>query len=182
MAEAICDLWCEGCIVLPLHAAVYCDFFMTTGRRRPCKAGTGCTVRILRHDPPRPDERLRERERARLAAEAQEAAREKARAAAERRKAERTRETQLERIWAAELKRQAWRARQDANKRKGLSGLNPEMKAQRKTLLAWRNKNHITQQAAADMVGVSAKTMHDWEMGRYHARWDALEKVGCKRP
>lgn len=173
----ICDLWCEGCDYLSLHAAVYCDYLTQMGRRRPCPAGMGCTERMLRQDPPRPDRRLREQDRARRAAEEREAERKRRELANDESVASR-RAT----IWAAEQKRQELRERRDANLRRWLATMPEDMKAQRETILAWRMSRDLTQMAAARMIGVSDKTMHDWEMGRYRAKWDKLEKAGCKRP
>jgi hypothetical protein len=47
MAEKLCDKSCEGCIHLShfYDDLTCCNYFITTGERRPCPPGKGCTVR-----------------------------------------------------------------------------------------------------------------------------------------
>lgn len=42
------DKHCKGCIYrCNLYNYLYCcDYFLRTGKRRPCPAGQGCTVKI----------------------------------------------------------------------------------------------------------------------------------------
>lgn len=45
-----CDAYCAGCIYgggNNEHVKA-CSYLLVTGQRRPCPAGKGCTVRILR--------------------------------------------------------------------------------------------------------------------------------------
>ena len=41
--------YCEGCFYRKTFASLgpYCDYLCMTGRKRPCPAGDGCTVRVL---------------------------------------------------------------------------------------------------------------------------------------
>ena len=45
--QSICDKYCVGCVFLGYAdgAINLCEYFLTTGKRRPCPAGTGCTVK-----------------------------------------------------------------------------------------------------------------------------------------
>lgn len=48
MANGVCDKFCKGCIYCQLASGdtmFLCTYFLTTNIRRPCPAGTGCTVR-----------------------------------------------------------------------------------------------------------------------------------------
>lgn len=48
--EKICDEYCLDCKFFGGHAEFECccNYFLTTNKRRPCPAGTGCTVKIKR--------------------------------------------------------------------------------------------------------------------------------------
>lgn len=43
----VCDEFCEGCVYMAQlsDVTVCCNYFLSTGARRPCLAGTGCTVK-----------------------------------------------------------------------------------------------------------------------------------------
>lgn len=49
MANGVCDSFCDGCAFsMKTNGASgerICEYFLTTGNRRPCPAGTGCTVK-----------------------------------------------------------------------------------------------------------------------------------------
>ena len=44
----VCDNYCKGCIYMGLlqSYAKCCNYYEKTGKRRPCPAGTGCTVKV----------------------------------------------------------------------------------------------------------------------------------------
>ena len=44
---SVCDNTCKGCIYRQqFHESLpYCNYIMVTSKKRPCKAGKGCTVR-----------------------------------------------------------------------------------------------------------------------------------------
>lgn len=48
MANGVCDRFCNGC-VFKQHInggkLMLCEYYFRTGRRRPCPAGSGCTVK-----------------------------------------------------------------------------------------------------------------------------------------
>lgn len=46
----MCDKFCDKCAFRKKFSCglYYCDFFCMTGKRRPCPAGEGCTVRVER--------------------------------------------------------------------------------------------------------------------------------------
>ena len=46
----VCDRYCLNCIYYIGVAgdACFCNYYLMTDKRRPCDAGTGCTVRELR--------------------------------------------------------------------------------------------------------------------------------------
>ena len=48
-AAGVCDAFCKGCIfssgINGNKSSMVCDYYEKTGKRRPCSAGTGCTVR-----------------------------------------------------------------------------------------------------------------------------------------
>ena len=50
MANGVCDSYCEKCIYYKGTGSVLyaCHYFLDTDKRRPCPAGKGCTVRVLR--------------------------------------------------------------------------------------------------------------------------------------
>ncbi len=50
MKESVCDKFCEDCIYRSCLTDYlkYCTYFFTTEQRRPCPAGTGCTVKVKR--------------------------------------------------------------------------------------------------------------------------------------
>lgn len=46
--KGLCDSFCKGCIYNSYGASwetTLCTYYLTTGNRRPCPAGTGCTVK-----------------------------------------------------------------------------------------------------------------------------------------
>ena len=48
MVNGICDRHCKGCVYLSYlnnSHYLYCSYILKTGKRRPCPAGTGCTVK-----------------------------------------------------------------------------------------------------------------------------------------
>ena len=48
MANGVCDSYCKGCVYCQLasgDATFVCVYFLKTNIRRPCPAGTGCTVK-----------------------------------------------------------------------------------------------------------------------------------------
>ena len=44
---SVCDSFCDGCVFLAWAngSLRVCEYFFHTGQRRPCPAGTGCTVK-----------------------------------------------------------------------------------------------------------------------------------------
>lgn len=166
----ICDIWCEGCNYLPKVGTICCDYLMTTGHRRPCPAGTGCTVRS-RPTRYKPDKRLRERERV----------------MAIRRDLENGQpvmvpDAKRAQELAKKIQREAIREARESMRLRWLAKLTPAERAQRQAILEWRAARGLTQRQAAELVGVNQRTIGDWEMARYRANWTRLEKAGCKRP
>lgn len=53
MADKVCDRYCQKCIyyVVASYEVLCCNYYLITGKRRPCDPGTGCTVRVLRKKP-----------------------------------------------------------------------------------------------------------------------------------
>lgn len=51
MAGKVCDRHCWKCIYCMTLSGAYktCDYYLITGKRRPCDPGKGCTVRELRN-------------------------------------------------------------------------------------------------------------------------------------
>lgn len=48
MAKGLCDHYCIGClynIITCGGTCSICTYYLDTGNRRPCPAGTGCTVK-----------------------------------------------------------------------------------------------------------------------------------------
>jgi hypothetical protein len=48
MAKGLCDSFCKGCIYNGYGVSdtvTICTYFLTTDNRRPCPAGSGCTVK-----------------------------------------------------------------------------------------------------------------------------------------
>ena len=48
MAGSVCDRFCNGCVFKGYFNGQnlsLCEYFLRTGHRRPCPAGTGCTVK-----------------------------------------------------------------------------------------------------------------------------------------
>ena len=48
MAKGLCDSYCKGCIYNGYGVSdtvTLCTYFLATDTRRPCPAGTGCTVK-----------------------------------------------------------------------------------------------------------------------------------------
>lgn len=45
--KGLCDSFCKGCVyeVYATHEQKMCNYYIATGIRRPCPAGTGCTVK-----------------------------------------------------------------------------------------------------------------------------------------
>lgn len=47
----VCTKYCDRCVYrknFTSGAVHYCDYLCMTGKRRPCQAGDGCTVRVTR--------------------------------------------------------------------------------------------------------------------------------------
>lgn len=48
--NGVCDKFCKGCMYSSYACGEYsrlCTYYLRTGIRRPCPAGTGCTVKTL---------------------------------------------------------------------------------------------------------------------------------------
>lgn len=45
----VCDRFCKNCMYANTlgNGTIACNYFLTTNIRRPCKAGTGCTVKKI---------------------------------------------------------------------------------------------------------------------------------------
>ena len=46
--NGVCDRFCKGCIYCQLasgNTTFLCTYYLVTDKRRPCPAGTGCTVK-----------------------------------------------------------------------------------------------------------------------------------------
>lgn len=50
MKESVCDKNCDNCVYYKMifQDLKYCAYFFDTDNRRPCPAGTGCTVKVKR--------------------------------------------------------------------------------------------------------------------------------------
>ena len=50
MAGNVCDEYCDKCVYYLGWGSgtKMCNYYLMTGKRRPCDPGTGCTVRVLR--------------------------------------------------------------------------------------------------------------------------------------
>lgn len=48
--QKACDKFCHDCWYYRMifHDLKYCSYFFDTDKRRPCPAGTGCTVKVKR--------------------------------------------------------------------------------------------------------------------------------------
>ncbi len=48
--QKICDGYCKDCVYFSMvyNDLKYCTYFFYTDERRPCPAGTGCTVKVKR--------------------------------------------------------------------------------------------------------------------------------------
>lgn len=49
MANGLCDNYCKDCVyrqALTNGFCIVCNYLLDTGKRRPCPAGEGCTVKI----------------------------------------------------------------------------------------------------------------------------------------
>ena len=47
----VCTKWCDACIYRKSFTSgsiPYCDYLCMTGKKRPCPAGDGCSVRVAR--------------------------------------------------------------------------------------------------------------------------------------
>ena len=169
--NGICDTWCEGCEFLAKSSDVYCDFLSVMARRRPCPAGHGCTERRrpakYRHDP-----RLKWAEQAQREA----AKREEKKTTQRMSLMERGRPRELR---GASLDPEYIRNVQRARIARLLPILVTE---QREAILAWRKENDLSQTQAGKLIGVSGSAISNWERGMEKARWDLLEKHGCRRP
>ena len=172
--QGVCDTWCEGCIYLGKTSEVFCDYILTEMHRRGCPAGTGCTARKR---PPKweKDLRLRGMEKAQMT---KIAAQEKKKAPAPPRQRNeyggRPRELKGASLDPAYLRRM---------EEQRLQRLRPVLvPIQRAAIRGWRERLGLTQAEAGALLGVSGSSVGDWERGASVARWELLEKHGCKRP
>ena len=168
--NGVCDTWCEGCEYLSHHSEVYCNYMAVMYRRRPCPAGRGCTAR---RRPPkwRADPRLKWVERASIEAARKTAFVKKLRED----RCGRRRDPFCVSLTPEYQNRmnQQYRARRAADEIARAEGM---------AIKSWRKESGITQKDLGQLMGLSGVTISDWERGLGCARWDLLEKLGCRRP
>lgn len=58
----------------------------------------------------------------------------------------------------------------------------PQRQAEMQRLKDFRAAARLTQRGLGMILGVSGGTVSAWEAGIAGARWDLLEKIGCRRP
>lgn len=165
--NGVCDTWCTGCEYLAKTADVYCDYITAAGRRRPCKAGKGCTER-RRPSKVRPDVRLIYLEARTLAEQKQKP----------------KKHEQCGRPrggWESTATEAEFRERVNAQ-RAARAENDPQRQAEMAAIKAWRLARGLTQRQMGKLIGVSCGTVSAWEAGIAGARWDLLEGLGCARP
>ena len=174
----VCDTYCTGCEYLAKSGDVYCDFYSANNwnKRRPCKAGWGCTER---RGPGVANKLKIDWRLVSLEQKTKEAAERGHLPIPEKKKHERTgrprggRESSMTEV--------EYREKVNAQKHSRAEG-DPQRQAEMKRLKDFRAANNLTQRTLGKLLGVSNGTVSAWEAGIAGARWDLLERVGCPRP
>lgn len=171
--NGVCDTWCTGCEFLAKSGDAYCDYYSAHNwqRRRPCRAGKGCTERV-RPEKVRQDIRLVCLE-ARTLQEAREG-----------QKKPKPKHGQTGRprggIQSA-MTEAEFRARVNAQ-RAARSENDPQRQAEMAAIKAWRMAHGLNQRNMGKLIGVSCGTISAWEAGIAGANWAKLETLGIVRP
>lgn len=171
--NGVCDTWCTGCEFLAKSGDAYCDYYSAHNweRRRPCRAGKGCTERV-RPAKVRQDIRLVCLE-ARTLQEAREG---KKKPKPKHEQCGRPRGGRQSSMTEAEFRAEfnAQRAARAAN--------DPRRQADMAAIREWRQARGLSQRAMGALIGVSCTTISDWETGMTGAKWELLEPLGIRRP
>lgn len=171
--NGVCDTYCTGCEFLAKTADVYCDYITAAGRRRPCKAGKGCTVRSG------PQTNKRDWRLVNIERKTKEAAARGFLPIPEKKTHERTGRPRGG--WESTVTEAEYREKVNRQKNARAEG-DPQRQAEMRRLKDFRAANNLTQRGLGKLLGVSNGTISAWEAGIAGARWDLLEQFGCKRP